>query len=144
MNAQSLLASAPLFRDVGPDGLRALVTEMVLRSYPAGPIVKEDDVADGLYVIKTGKARVTKRAEKGIAEAVLALLGPGDAFGELGLIDGKPRSASVSVLQPIECYFLDRDTFLSVLDGNPRIAVAMLPALAAMVRYADRWVAAGI
>ncbi|MBI4306639.1 MAG: cyclic nucleotide-binding domain-containing protein [Chloroflexi bacterium] len=98
--------------------------------------------SDGAQTVPRGCSTV--KSDKGVAEAVLALLKPGDAFGEIGLIDGKPRSATVSALQPIDCYFLDRANFFEVLLTHPEIAAAMLPTLAAMVRYADRWVAACI
>lgn len=156
MESQASLGSTSLFRDVKPEALQRLSAQMKLKSFSGGTIVKENDASgDGLYVIKSGMARVTKRAEAGmakgtkraeggVAEAVLALLRPGDTFGELSLIDGQPRSATVSALQPVECYYLEREAFLQVLKTNPEIAVAMLPALATMVRSANRWVAASI
>jgi CRP/FNR family transcriptional regulator/CRP/FNR family cyclic AMP-dependent transcriptional regulator len=156
MEFQTSLGKTSLFKDVNAEALQRLAAQVKLKSFPAGTIVKENDPSgDGLYIIKSGMARVTKRAEPGMAkgakrmegsgaEAVLALLRAGDTFGELSLIDGQPHSATVSALQPIEVYYLERDAFWDVLKINPEIAVAMLPTLANMVRFANRWVAASI
>ena len=71
----------------------------------------------------------------------MAILQPGSCFGEIGLIDGLPRTATVTAMEPTWCYFLPRDAFLAALEENPQIAVGMLPALASMVRNADQWIA---
>ena len=76
--------------------------------------------------------------------AVLTILRQGNSFGEIGLIDGLPRSAGVSAMGTVECYFLPRAEFLAALEENPEIALGMLPALAAMVRNADQWIARSI
>ena len=77
------------------------------------------DDADGLYIIKSGNVKVTKgAAETSGVEAVLAILKPGNCFGELSLIDGLPRSANVAALSPTVCYFLPRDAFMLVLREN--------------------------
>ena len=111
---------------------------------PEGPILKENDPADGLYVIKSGVAKVTKSADGGGPEAVLNLLREGDSFGEIGLIDGLPRSANVAAMQPLEYYYLGRDDFFALLDRNPEMARGILRSLASMVRNADAWVARAI
>jgi len=135
------LAGVDLFRYVKPDALESLAPRIGLVYLPEGPIVKESDPVDGLYIIKSGMAKVTKSAERWEAEAVLAILRPGQCFGEIGLIDGLSRSANVTATEPTQCYFLPREAFLQALEESPEIGAGMLPALAAMVRSADRWVA---
>ena len=143
MDAESLelLGTVDLFKQVHPVALEGLAAKMQLMSFPEGPIIKENDRSDGLYIIKSGFARVTKSDESRGLEAVLSILRPGNSFGELGLVDGLPRSATVTAMQPVECYFLRRDAFLTALDEHPEIAVALLLAIAGMVRSADRWLA---
>ena len=85
---------------------------------------------DGLYLIKSGVARVTRSSESWEAEAVLAILRQGDCFGEIGLIDGLPPSANVTAMESMECYFLPREAFLAELEKNPKIALGMLAAWA--------------
>ena len=111
-------------------------------SFPEGEIFKDNDVADGMYIIKSGMVKVTKSAtDSAGVEAVLAILKLGNSFGELSLIDGLPRSANVVAMAPTVCYFLPREAFLLVLRENLEIAYVMLPALASMVRSSDQWVA---
>jgi len=138
-----LLAKVDLFKRLEPGALERLATQVRLLSFPVGRvIIKDKDAPDGLYIIKSGMAKVTKgAAETAGLEAVLGILRQGNSFGELGLIDGLPRSAHVTAMGPMECYFLPRDAFLATLRENPEIALAMLPAVAAMVRNANQWVA---
>ena len=140
------LSKIELFKDVKLEALQRLAGQIRLVTLSEGESVfREAEPADGLYIIKSGIAKVTKWAteSEGVA-AVLSILRQGNSFGEIGLIDGLPRSAGVSAMGPVECYFLPRDAFLSALEENPEIALGMLPALAAMVRNADQWVAQSI
>ena len=135
------LAKVDIFKNIGEDSLADLAGQVRLCSLPEGHIIKDNDPSNGLYIIKSGKARVTKSAERPGAEAVLAVLQEGDSFGEIGLIDGMRRSANVTAIEPVECYFLPREAFLNALEENPEIAIGMLSGLAGMVRSADRWIA---
>ena len=137
------LSNVDLFKAVKSEALERLASQIRVVTRSEGDIVfREDEPADGLYIIKSGMAKVTKWAteSEGVA-AVLSILRQGNSFGEIGLIDGLPRSAGVSAMGPVECYFLPRGEFLAALEANPEIALAMLPALAAMVRKTDEWVA---
>ena len=82
-------------------------------------------------------AQVTKPAGGGDLAVDLATLSQGESFGEIGLIDGLPRSATVTAIEPMTCYFLPRPVFLTAVSEDPEIALGMLPAPAAMVRNAD-------
>ncbi|PKB67315.1 MAG: hypothetical protein BZY81_05010 [SAR202 cluster bacterium Io17-Chloro-G4] len=140
------LSKVDLFKEVRPAALERLAGRIRLVTLSGGQVFfQEDEPADGLYIIKSGMAKVTKWAteSEGVA-AVLSILRQGTSFGEIGLIDGLPRSANVSAMGPVECYFLPRAEFLAALEENPEIALRMLPALAAMVRNADQWVAQSI
>ena len=141
MDAISSLRKVALFKHLDHGGLARLAVVVKAMSFSEGPIIQENDPSDGLYIIVSGMARVTKTAETGQSEAVLNILRPGDTFGELGLIDGLPRSANVSAMGNLECYFLPRATFQETLTENPNLALALLPALAAMIRGADSWLA---
>ena len=133
------LGKLAIFQLLPRDGLERLADQMRVVPLPEGPVFKENDPVDGLYIVKSGTAKVTKGGAG--MEAVLAIHGQGDSFGEIGLIDGLPRSADVTAMQPMECYFLGRDSFLAALDQHPELARSMLLSLAGMVRNADEWVA---
>lgn len=141
MEAEEFLTKVTLFRQLERTALEHLAAQMRLLYFPEGLIVKEGDSGDGFYIIKAGVAKITRSSGPGRAEAVLALLRRGDSFGEVALIDGLPRTANVTAMQPMECYFLPRDAFLAALEQYPRIAKDLLPSLAGMVRVADQWVA---
>ena len=131
-----------IFKPLSSGQLNRLAVSAVELSFPEGDIFKDNDDADGLYIVKNGMVKVTKSAaDSSGVEVVLAILKPGDSFGELSLIDGLPRSANVVAMAPTICYFLPRDAFMLVLRENLEIAYAMLPALASMVRSSDQWVA---
>ena len=82
-------------------------------------------------------AQVTKPAGSGDLEVDLATLVQGESFGEIGLIDGLPRSANVTAIEPLAGDYLPRPVFLTAVTENPEIALGMLPAMAGMVRNAD-------
>ena len=89
-----------LFGAIGDDVLQYLVERLAVVDLPAGSsIFREGDPARELYVVLAGEMEVQKRSHSG-AEARVALLGPGDWFGEMSVLDVQPRSASVRTLAP--------------------------------------------
>jgi len=134
----AFLRDVSLFQYLDKDGMTRLASRVREVSLPAGHVLKENEPADGLYIIRSGLVKVTKPAASHQAEVDLAVLSRGNFFGEIGLIDGLPRSASVTALEPTECYFLPRPVYITAVRENPEIALGMLPALAAMVRNADQ------
>ena len=134
---EKFLADVELFKHLDPETLRKLASRVHLVTLPAGHVIRENEPTDGLYIIKSGIAKVTKPAAGGDLEVDLATLLQGESFGEIGLIDGLPRSATVTAIEPMTCYYLPRPVFLTAVSENPEIALGMLPAMAAMVRNAD-------
>ena len=145
MQAVEFIGNVALFKHLNEDALKRLASKVRIVRFPEGHAIRDTDrdtgPADGLYIIKSGVAKVSRAANGWEAEAVLAILVQGNCFGEIGLIDGLPPSANVTAMEPIECYFLARDDFLSALEKNPEIALGMLPTLGTMVRGADLWIA---
>lgn len=83
-------------------------------------VVRAGDSTDSLYILLSGRAKVTNSDEEG-REIILAWLGPGEFFGEMGLIDSSPRSASVIAVEPCELLNISRDAFnrcLGQLSGS--------------------------
>ena len=110
------------------------------RSFAPGAVILcEDTVAQHLYIVKRGRVRVVKRASG--AEVVLGELGPGNLFGEMALIDHRPRSASVIALEPTVCIELPCVLIEDLLGrANPWIS-ALLRILVLRLRIADDTVA---
>ena len=94
-----------LFKHLSTETLRELASRVHLVSLPAGHVIRENEPTDGLYIIKSGFAQVTKSAVGGGLEVDLATRLQGESFGEIGLIDGLPRSANVTAIEPLTCYF---------------------------------------
>ncbi len=145
MQAVEFIGNVALFKHLKEEALERLANQMRIVRFPEGHVIRDTSrdtgPTDGLYIIKSGVAKVSRAANAWEAEAVLAILSRGNCFGEIGLIDGLPPSANVTAMEPMECYFLARDAFLSALEQTPEIALGMLPGLGTMVRGADLWIA---
>ncbi len=129
---------------MAPEALKRLAADTKLVYFPEGHLIRDTagkSDMDGLYVIKSGAAKVSTSSENGEVAAVIAILRDGNWFGEIGLLDGLPPSANVAAMSAMECFFLPRRAFLEALNENPEIAVSMLPSLGRMVRSADQWIA---
>lgn len=137
MQPSSVLAHSPLLANLPPDALTRLGGVARRRSYRRGEVIfHQGDPGDSLHFLIEGRVKVVLDAESG-EEAVIAILGPGDCFGELSLIDGEPRSATVETLESVQTMSLSRNDFMAFVRANPQIAERMMIALAGMVRRAD-------
>jgi CRP/FNR family transcriptional regulator, cyclic AMP receptor protein len=100
------------------------------------------DPGDGCYRLEEGLLKVSMLSPTG-AERILAILGPGSIVGDMAMIDGRPRSASVSALRDCKLSFVSRAVFESVAAKNPEIYKHLLSMLATRLRDTDQVVAAG-
>jgi CRP/FNR family cyclic AMP-dependent transcriptional regulator len=82
-------------------------------------LFKDGDPGDEMYLIKSGKIRISKPA--GDVEKTLAVLKEGDFFGEMSVIDGSPRSATATAIEPTELVIFDREVFMNQVRENPLI-----------------------
>ena len=121
MTELGVLDDLPILRFL-PDDARALVVrQFVAVSFPfGGVIVAEGDAADGWYVLVSGRARVIKRADNG-DEIPLNILRAGDSFGEVELIAGARRPATVRASSDVLALRLDRSAFAGLLERTPDI-----------------------
>jgi CRP-like cAMP-binding protein len=101
---------------------------------PGEVIIRQGDPGAGLFVIIEGSVEVTYRERPSRPEINLNTLVKGEFFGEMSLIDGYPRSATVTALEETQVVELDRWVFLDALRREPNIAVAMLPILTRRIR----------
>lgn len=131
---KSLLRSLSLFSDLTEPELTVLSTSLRELHYPKGNIVfHEGEPGEFLLLIIEGKVKVVLLGEQG-QETILTTMNSGAFFGELSLIDGAPRSASVITLQNSSFLQLKRETFLEVLRMHPNIALKVLRQLSLRVR----------
>lgn len=114
-----------LFAPLAEPELRALAAQLVEAPFAAGDIVtRQGAVAHWLYLLIDGEAEVLVEAPPAAPRAV-ATLGPGSVFGEMGLMTGEPRRATVRAKTDLECYRLDKAGFEKILHARPELAEAM-------------------
>jgi CRP/FNR family cyclic AMP-dependent transcriptional regulator len=132
-----LLRSVPLFADLEEAELERFSRVAVARSFPAGTrVFHEGDHSDACYIVRDGSFRVTREHSDGRA-ITLASLGPGDIFGELAMLDGEVRSASVEALTDGELLALPAGEVRALLARHPEITVKLIAALVRRLRSAN-------
>ena len=119
------LSRVELFRTMNSDELRKLAQRLTVAPFAAGePMTRQGAQAHWLYVITRGGGEVMITADGGLRKTV-AQLKTGDFFGEIGMMTGGIRNATVLALEPTECYRLDKDAFQDILHARPEIAEAI-------------------
>jgi CRP/FNR family cyclic AMP-dependent transcriptional regulator len=132
-----LLRSVPLFAGLEQDELESFSRVAVPRSFTAATrVFHEGDHSDACYIVRGGSFRVTREHSDGRA-ITLATLGPGDIFGELAMLDGEVRSASVEALVDGELLALPAGEVRSLLARHPEITVKLVAALVGRLRVAN-------
>jgi CRP-like cAMP-binding protein len=137
MSATDVLKRVPLFADLSEGDLARFGEVMREREYPKNSVILfEDDPGDALYIVSTGQVKVVLIGEDG-REVILSVLGDGDFFGEMSLIDDEPRSAHVIAMRDSHLLVLRRDDFQAQLEQHPKIGLQLLRVLVQRLRRAD-------
>ena len=128
------LAGVWIFQGLAAEELSHLAAAARTRVYkPRETIVEKGDAARQLYVLLRGRAKVVTRGADG-SDTGLNVMGPGEVFGEIGILDGQPRSATVSTLEECEMAVLDVEAFRDFLAAHPSVGIKLLAVLAGRVR----------
>ena len=137
MSAAETLKRVPLFSDLADGELTRFADVMREREYPRNSVILfEDDPGDALYIVSSGQVKVVLIGEDG-REVILSVLGDGDFFGEMSLIDDEPRSAHVIAMKDSHLLVLRRDDFQVQLQQHPSVALKLLRVLVQRLRRAD-------
>jgi len=132
------LRNVSLFKGLNEEGLEALAELCFTREFAKeSVIILAEEEGDALSIIEEGQVKVCISSEEG-REVILSLLGPGAVFGELALLDGKPRSANVIATDDTSLVMLRRSDFQQLIYKTPQIAMALLAELARRLRRTDR------
>jgi CRP-like cAMP-binding protein len=99
-------------------------------------IFHREDPGSTMHIVRSGRVKLSLSSPEG-REVTVGLIGPGGFFGDLALLDGGPRSASVVTLEPVETLTLDRAPFIDVLERHPEVAGALLAVLGDRLRRTD-------
>jgi CRP/FNR family cyclic AMP-dependent transcriptional regulator len=136
-NTQEFLGTVPLFKGLDPLELSRFSELLREKSYPKGSVILfEDDPGDSLFIVREGRVKVVLVSEDG-REVILGLLGVGEHFGELALIDDQPRSAHVIAMEESSLLVLRRDDFRRRVESSPSVAWSLLTELSRRLRRAD-------
>ena len=131
---RDVLAQVPLFADLSPRHLKRLADRMETQRFMEGSsIVRVGEEGDTFYVIVEGEANVVAPDGR-----VVATLDPGEFFGEISLLDGGPRTASVVAATPLTMLTLSRSAFRELIEVEPRVAVGLLKHAAMLLRRLER------
>lgn len=134
---ESRLKMIPLFGDLKDDSLADINRLLTSKHYRKNNlIIFEDDRGLNLFIINRGRVKISQISEEG-GEVILAILGEGEFFGELSVIDGLSRSATVTALDDVELLVLKREDFLACLEKYPPISIFLLRELAGRIRKSD-------
>jgi CRP-like cAMP-binding protein len=124
-----LLKQVPFLTELSSAELASLTQSLRRRRYRQNEVIfHRDDPGDALFIVLSGTVKIGLRHEDG-REITLTLLGAGDYFGELAVLDGEPRSADATAVEPVETLVLPRQVFLQFIDDNPEVARALLAAM---------------
>ena len=125
-----VLGKVPLFAGVPARQVRKIASLGSVARFDANePIVNAGDPGEAFYVILSGRAKVRRGSRRAVAQ-----IGPGAYFGEMALVDGSPRSATIVAETATTCLMLTRKRFAKVLRSEPTVALTLLRTLAARVR----------
>jgi CRP/FNR family cyclic AMP-dependent transcriptional regulator len=128
------LGEVPLFRDLPGDDLDVMAAACRLRRFRRGEVIfHQGDPGDALHVILAGRVKISSPSETGV-EAILTTLRPGEFFGALALIDGAPRSATATAVDPSETLVLPRERFRQLLNERVEVRDLVLAELARELR----------
>ena len=124
-----LLAGTPLLAGVDPEGIAMVAQRMVEVDFPKDHVIaRQGEVGTGFFLVASGSVRVVRDGE------TLATIGPGDFFGELSVLDGRPRVAQVIANEPTRCLALATWDFEAVVKEQPAVALSILRGLAGRLR----------
>ena len=134
----SFLRNVSLFESLNAEELEALAQMTITRTFSKdNVIILAEEEGDALFIIEKGRVKVSIVSEDG-REVILSMLGGGAVFGELSLLDGKPRSANVIATEDTNLVMLRRQDFLQLVYKVPQIPIALLAELASRLRRTDR------
>ena len=133
----NIMKNIPLFSGLGDEELGLLLRYAVKKTVSRNALLfAQGGPGDALYVIQRGKVKVVLSDADG-KEVILSVLGPGDFFGEMALIDDEPRSASVMTMENSEFYVISKSDFQACVARQPELATNLMRHLSRRLRAAD-------
>lgn len=137
MSGSDFLLRVPIFSELSKETLDKIEKVGQRKKFNKGEIILlEDDAGTALFIIINGKVKVSRSSNDG-KEVILTILNADDFFGEMAILDGQKRSATVSAIEPSELFVIQRDDFINLLYAHPEISIVLLQELTRRLRNAD-------
>ncbi|RKY93470.1 MAG: Crp/Fnr family transcriptional regulator [Ignavibacteriae bacterium] len=132
------LKNVPIFSELDDDTLVKLSQLGTLKSFDKDSIIlSEQDAGSALFVMVSGKVKVARVSnDDKNKEVILSLLNPSDFFGEMALLDGLARSATVTSIEDSKVFIIQRNDFLNLIQEHPEVSIALLQELTQRLRAA--------
>jgi CRP-like cAMP-binding protein len=131
------LKSVPIFSDLDADRLKQISQLGTRKFYKKdSTVLNENETGSALFVIISGRVKISRQSDDG-KEVILTILDESDFFGEMAILDGMNRSATVTAIEESELFLIQRTDFLNLLQEHPEISVALLQELTQRLRASD-------
>jgi CRP-like cAMP-binding protein len=132
------IKSVPLFSELDDDTLAKLAKSGSSKNYEKDSIIlSESDAGNALFILVSGKVKISRIShDENNKEVILSILNPSDFFGEMALLDGLARSATVTAMAKSEVFIIQRNDFLELLKTHPEVSISLLRELAQRLRAA--------
>lgn len=136
--AEKTLGYVYLFKDLDAEGLKDIAKKFRRIKYPAGNmIVMTEDTGGTFYVIEEGKAKICLASDN-LQEVTISMLGSGDFFGEMSILDESPRAADVIALGDAVVLVCQKDNFMDILHKYPSVSINLLRVLSERLRKVNK------
>ena len=136
-NSTDFLLYVPIFSDLPEETIEKISQIGQRKTYSKESVIlMEEEAGSALFVIIYGKVKIARTSNDG-REVILSILSESDFFGEMALLDGMTRSATVIALEDSEVFIIQRADFLQLLKEHPEISIALLTELTRRLRTAD-------
>ncbi|MCX6151909.1 MAG: Crp/Fnr family transcriptional regulator [Ignavibacteriales bacterium] len=137
LSLAEFLVNVPIFADLDKETLEKIAGLGKKKIYPKETVILlEEEVGSALFVITKGKVKVARTSTDG-REVILTILSESDFFGEMAILDGLNRSATVTATEESELFIIQRNDFIDLLKTHPEVSIALLQELTARLRAAD-------
>ncbi|MEW6652765.1 MAG: Crp/Fnr family transcriptional regulator [Bacteroidota bacterium] len=137
MEDSEFLTYVPIFSELDNDTIEKIEKIGSSKFYAKNEVIlMEEEAGTALFVIVKGKVKVSRNSNDG-REVILTILGESDFFGEMAILDGLTRSATVTAIDKSELFIIQRNDFLNLLYEHPEVSIALLQELTRRLRNAD-------
>ena len=139
---KEFLSSVSIFDSLSDEIVSVIEKSVSLREYPKGSmVILEEEFGDIVFIIKKGTVKITRVNDEG-KEVILAMLGEGEIFGEMAIIDGETRSANALAQENCEVVAISSEDFINILKNHFSVSLALMGELAKRLRKSDQHIEA--